>query len=130
MSSRLACSVVLLGLAAACGGGGVPAPPDDEHLGCTEVEETYLPVKVLDPNGVPVEGATVTAKNVATGATIVGTTNAQGTTTSIGQSLGSGTIEVIAQSGSKVSPRGQATFSCGECGCTFDPTSITLHLPP
>jgi hypothetical protein len=130
MSHGLACSVVLLALASACGGEGVPAAPDAGHLGCTDINEAFLPVKVLGVDGNPVEGARVTAKNLATGMTVEGTTNAQGTTTSIGQSLGSGTIEVTAQVGSKVSPRGQATFSCGDCGCTFDPTSLTLQLPP
>jgi hypothetical protein len=131
MSRLLACSVILLTLATACGGGeGVPAAQDAGHLGCASINEAFLPVKVLDAQGSPVEGARVTAKNVTSGVMVAGTTNAQGTTTSIGESLGSGTIEVTAQSGSKVSPRGQATFSCGECGCTFDPTSLTLQLPP
>jgi hypothetical protein len=127
MLGRLVCSGALLGVAAACGGSyGVRT--DGGQAGCTAVGEAFLPVTVLDASAAPVAGATVTARSAGTGKTVIATTNERGTTMAIGQSLGPGTVEVRAQKDSTRSNTGQATISCGECGCTFDPGSLTLHL--
>lgn len=121
---------VPLAVLLACGGSGGGTTEDPDRLGCSPDQETWLPVQVIDVNGDPVGGAEITAKNITTGKIVIATTNADGRTTALGQSLGSGTIQVSATFGSKSSGVRQATFVCGECTCTFDPTSITLQLNP
>lgn len=128
MNARLLAALCASALLLACGG-SVPRP-DGGVAVCDPNVDAFLPVKVLDANDQPVAGAEVTAKNVATGKTISGTTNEQGTTTAVSSSLGSGSVTVTARKDTKVSNTGQANFVCGECSCTYEPESVTLKLNP
>ncbi|MBX5482158.1 MAG: carboxypeptidase regulatory-like domain-containing protein [Myxococcaceae bacterium] len=95
-----------------------------------EAQTRALPVEVVDAQGNPVEGATVTAKNVGSGQTVTATTGSNGRTTAITSAIGAGTIQVSAQKGSQVSDVKQSEALCGECGCTFTPDSLTLTMNP
>lgn len=97
---------------------------------CDPAQERFVPVLVLDAQGAPAAGATVTAKNVASGKTITATSNEQGSTGAIGSSIGPGTVRISAQKDTKTSNVAEANFICGECGCSFEPESITLTLNP
>lgn len=96
---------------------------------CTD-SFTVLSVKVVDSKDVAVSGATVTAKNQASGKTLAGTTNTNGVTTAIGQDIGAGTVTVSAALGSSASAPSQVTWTCGECQCIAQPPSLTLKLTP
>ena len=117
---------------AACGGGGEPMVPDagTEQLGCTPDElEAHLAVVVVDAQGAPVQGAEVTAKNLGSGKTISANTDGDGVTVAVGTSIGSGSVQVTAKQGSRLSDTKQAEFDCGGCTCTISPPTITLTIP-
>lgn len=122
--SLAACTFVLT----ACGAS--QARPDGGVAVCDPTQERFLPVTVQDAQGQPVSGATVTAKNLTTGQTITAQTNDQGGTGAIGSSIGSGTVRITAQKGTQTSNTGEANFTCGECGCSFEPESVALTLNP
>lgn len=97
---------------------------------CDPAQERFLPVTVVDAQGQPVQGATVTATNLTSGQKITAVTNDQGGTGAVGSSIGSGTVQITAQKDTKTSDVGQANFVCGDCGCSFEPESVTLTLNP
>ena len=127
----LLASILALSLTAC--GGEEPDSNIDTHqprLGCTDGEqEKFLVVKVVDAAGEPVADATVTARNMGTGKTITATTSSNGVSTAVGSSIGSGTVQVSAKSGTTPTDLKQAEFVCGECGCTIHPSSLTLTVP-
>lgn len=129
MNARLLISCCVVGLSLACGGGSEPRPDGGVSV-CDPNEERFIPVTVVDAANEPVPNATVTARNESTGKTVTAVTNEQGVTAAVGSGIGSGTVTFRATSGTKTSNVGQATFVCGECGCSFDPVSITLELNP
>lgn len=129
MTPRLPFLIVACTLLLACGGTSVPRP-DGGVATCDPDVEAFIPITVVDAASEPVAGAEVTARNESTGKTITGTTNDRGQTTSVGSSIGSGTVTLRASKDTKVSDPAQANFVCGECGCSFEPESITLRLNP
>lgn len=129
MTPRLPFVVLACALLLACGGNSVPRP-DGGLATCDPEDERFIPITVVDAASEPVAGAEVTARNEGTGKTIIGTTNDRGQTTAVGSSIGSGTVTLTAQKDTKVSDPAQANFVCGECGCSFEPDSITLRLNP
>lgn len=130
MNPRLPCLAILaLTLSFFACGGSVPRPDGGVSV-CDPDEERFIPVRVVDANGDPVPEATVTAKNISTGRTVTAVTNQEGTSAAVGSGIGSGTVIFSATKGSKTSHTAQANFVCGECGCSFDPVSITLTLNP
>jgi hypothetical protein len=115
----------------ACGASKSSELPDGgQGRQVCSTEFATLVVKVVDEQGQPVEGATVTAKNVGTGKTVTGTTNGQGSTSSVNQDIGTGTVRLSATANGLASQPAQVEFSCGECNCTVEPKSVTLKLSP
>ncbi len=98
-----------------------------ERLVCTR-EVVSITVRVVDAQGNPVEGATVTGTNIGTGKQATGTTNAQGITQAIDESLGGGSVVIRAQKDSKTTGQAQVNFVCGECHCSGEPNYVTLTL--
>ncbi len=130
MALRSLLFVSLFSLAlTACGPNIEHRPDGGGVVRCDPETETYLAVSVQDSAGEPVDEATVVAKNLASGMTVTGTTNGRGITTAVGSSLGSGSIEVYARSGTRESERKQVEFVCGECSCDLQPGAITLQIP-
>lgn len=125
--------IALSSLCLAAFGCGVPqsVQPDGgrDRIVCTN-EFVYITVKVMDAQGNPVEGATVSATNAGIGKTSTATTNSSGVTTAIGEDIGPGTATIQATSGSKVSNTQTVNWVCGECHCTAEPNAITLTLNP
>lgn len=126
-SLLFACASALL--LVACGGGGPSTHPDAGNV-CDPNEERFLIVTVVDASGAPAAGATVTARNDATGKVVTALTNDQGISSAVGSTIGSGTVMVSATLASKASNTQQAEFSCGECGCNIEPGSVTITLNP
>ncbi len=117
---------------AACGGGEDTPVPDagTEQLGCSPDElERFLGVVVLDAQGQPIPDAEVTAKNLGSGKTVSAMTDSTGITAAVGTSMGSGSIQVTAKKGTRLSDTKQAEFQCGGCTCDIQPSSITLTIP-
>jgi hypothetical protein len=129
MLPRLVAAAVFTSFLVACGPSPTTRPDGGGIALCSQEEETFLAVAVKDAEGAPVDGATVVGKNLGSGKQVTGTTNEQGVTTSIGSSLGSGSIEVRAKLNTRVSEPKQVEFLCGECGCDINPESITLTVP-
>jgi hypothetical protein len=120
--------LLLLGLAplVSCDGG---LRVDRQGDSCTENLVT-LRVEVVDARGTAVRDATVTAIHVDTGRTIIGTTGDRGVTTAVNESIGAGTVRLKATAGSKVSAPAEVTWTCDECHCHPEPTSVRLQLNP
>ena len=89
-----------------------------------------LRVEVVDAQGAVVREATVTATNVDTGHTITSTTSERGVTTAVNEEIGSGTVRLMATSGSKVSAPAEVAWTCDECHCHPEPTTLQLQLHP
>ncbi len=122
---------LLLGLALccfACGGKVQSLPDGGREIQNCSTESATLVVKVVNAQGQPVEGATVTAKNVGSGKTVSGSTNGQGSTNAVTDALGTGTVRLSASSGTQISQTAQVDFLCGDCACTVEPKSVTLQL--
>ncbi len=120
--------LLLLGLAplASCDGG---IRVNRQGNPCVE-DLVTLRVEVVDAQGRPVEDATVTATHVDSAVSVTGTTNERGVTTAVSEEVGAGTVRVVATSGSKVSPATQVTWTCDDCHCTPEPSTIQLQLNP
>jgi hypothetical protein len=121
--------LLVLGLAgplAACDGG---VRVDRRGNPCTDQLVT-LRVEVVDAQGQPVSGAMVTATHEQTGHSITGTTGERGVTTAVNEHLGAGLVRVVAQAGSKVSPPAQVRWTCDDCHCQPEPSTLRLQLPP
>jgi hypothetical protein len=118
-------------LLAGCGERSV-LHPDGGHdpVNCQPGDAHTITVKVVDPNGAPIEGATVTATNQGQTRQVTAQTNGQGVTTAIDESIGPGTVTLKASLDTRVSDVKQVSWTCGECHCTPDPTSVTLTLGP
>ncbi len=121
--------VAVATLSFACGSSSNTRPDGGGVVACNPDDETYLAVLVQNQAGEPVDGATVVARNVGTNQRVTGTTDRNGVTTSVGSSLGSGSIEVNATKGTRVTETKQVEFVCGECGCEITPPNLTLQLP-
>jgi uncharacterized GH25 family protein len=120
--------LLLLGLAplASCDGGirvNRQGNPCVENL-------IALRVEVVDAQGRPVKDATVTATHVESTVSITSTTNERGVTTAVTEELGQGAVRLTASAGSKVSPAAQVTWTCDECHCTPEPSTVQLQLNP
>jgi hypothetical protein len=89
-----------------------------------------LRVEVVDAQGAVVREATVTATNVDTGRTITSTTSERGVTTAVNEEIGSGTVRLVATAGSKVSAPAEVAWTCDECHCHPEPTTMRLQLHP
>jgi hypothetical protein len=122
---RTALWVVLL---TGCGTSAYLPDGGRNQLGCSN-SLTVIPVHTQDVNGMPVGGATVTARNTSTGAVQTGTTNGDGNTAAITDEIGRGQIEITAQSGALST---QSSFivqiACGNCDCTAIPGAATVVL--
>jgi hypothetical protein len=105
---------------------------------CTE-EAVPVVVRVLQRNGEPAEGATVTATNLGSGKQLTATTRSDGVTTAITLSppdddghshedIGPGSVLIRATQGTRVSGGQQVNGVCGECHCSLEPNVITLTL--
>jgi hypothetical protein len=120
---------MVLGLThlAACDGGlRVPNPEADP---CTENPVT-LRVEVVDAQGSMVGGAVVTATNTDTGLSITSTTTERGVTTAVNEDIGPGRVRLTALAGSRPSDSAEVTWTCDECHCHPEPSSVQLHLRP
>jgi hypothetical protein len=89
-----------------------------------------LRVEVVDAQGREVKDATVTATHVASGRTITGITNERGITTSVNENIGEGMVRVMATAGSKVTAPTEVAWTCDECHCTPEPSTVRLQLNP
>ncbi|HSP77327.1 MAG TPA: carboxypeptidase-like regulatory domain-containing protein [Myxococcaceae bacterium] len=123
--------LLVLGLAgplAACDGG---VRVDRRGNPCVD-ERVTLRVEVVDAQGVPVPGATVTATHLETGYTITGTTGERGVTTSVSvdPSLGAGPMRVVANAGPKVSEPARVEWTCDDCHCRPEPDTLRVQLHP
>ena len=120
--------LLLLGLTplASCDGGLRVNRQGDP---CTESLVT-LRVEVVDARGTAVRDATVTATNLDTGRTITGTTSDRGVTTAVNEDIGSGTVRLVATAGSKVSAPTEVAWTCDECHCYPEPSTVRLQLHP
>ncbi len=120
--------LLLLGLVplAACDGG---LRVNRQGNPCVE-DLVTLRVEVVDAQGREVKNATVTATHVDSGRTITGITNERGVTTSVNEDLGSGTVRVSATAGSKVTAPTEVVWTCDECHCHPEPSTVRLQLNP
>ncbi|OJT23638.1 hypothetical protein BO221_16710 [Archangium sp. Cb G35] len=120
--------LLLLGLAplVSCDGGLRVNRQGDP---CTEKLIT-LRVEVVNAQGTPVPDAIVTATHVVTGRTITGTTGDRGVTTAVNEDIGEGPVRLTATAGSKVSTPAEVAWTCDECHCHPEPTSVQLQLNP
>jgi hypothetical protein len=121
--------LLLLGLAgplAACDGG---VRVDRRGSPCGD-ELVTLRVEVVDAQGRPVSGATVTATHEETGHTITGTTGDRGVTTAVNEHLGAGLVRVVAHAGPKVSEPARVLWTCDDCHCRPEPSTLRLQLHP
>jgi hypothetical protein len=90
---------------------------------------TVIPVHAVDSSGVPLDGATITAKNQSTGTMQTGTTNGNGDTAAITDELGRGQIEITAEAGALKTKAGfLVEIACDSCDCTAMPGSATVTL--
>ena len=96
---------------------------------CSE-ELVSLKVEVVTAEGVLVKGATVTALNEDTQASITGVTNEVGVSRAVNESLAPGRTRLYAMAGSKVSPATEVHWQCDDCHCQPDPDTVTLQLNP
>jgi hypothetical protein len=120
--------LLLLGLVplVSCDGGvrvNRQGDPCTEHL-------VTLRVEVVDAQGALVREATVTATNQDTGRTITSTTGDKGVTTAVNEEIGSGTVRLVAIAGSKVSTPAEVAWTCDDCHCHPEPSSVRLQLHP
>jgi hypothetical protein len=120
--------LLLLGLAplVSCDGGLRVNRQGDP---CTEKLIT-LRVEVVNAQGSPVQDALVTATHVGTGRTITGTTGDRGVTTAVNEDIGEGIVRLTATAGSKVSTPAEVAWTCDECHCHPEPTTVQLQLNP
>lgn len=124
---RLTALLMLSGLAG-CGTAAYLPDGGRNLLGCDN-SLVVIPVHAQDPNGMPVGGATVTAKNTSTGAVQTGTTNGNGDTAAITGELGRGQIEITAASGALTTTKAFIVqIACGSCECTAIPGAATVVL--
>jgi hypothetical protein len=113
-------------LLSACGDYGRGGPDGGTNrIICVEGIQS-LSVNVKDASGAPVKNATVSAKHSGTGSTVTSTSNDQGIATAVTSEQGSGTIQLKATEGSRVSTVQQIDWQCGECTCTATPSAVTL----
>lgn len=126
---KLALSVTAAAfLLAGCGGHtALPDGGTTDRLVCANGIPT-MAIQVMDASGKPVSGATVTAKNVASGKTVTGTTDERGITQSVTNEIGSGTIRVSATMGTLSSAVTQVDWICGECTCSATPNQVVLTV--
>jgi hypothetical protein len=96
---------------------------------CTEKLIT-LRVEVVNAEGTPVPDALVTATHVVTGRTIIGTTGDRGVTTAVNEDIGEGKVRLSATAGSKVSAPAEVAWTCDECHCHPEPSTVQLQLNP
>lgn len=86
-----------------------------------------VPVKVVNGQDQPIEAVTVTATHTGTGVVTSGKTDVNGVSDVVNAELGSGTIAVVAQLGSK-QVTANVDIVCGECVCSSSPATVTLKL--
>lgn len=90
---------------------------------------TSIGVIVNDAMGMPVSGATVTARNTTNGKMQTGTTGSNGHATGFDDSIGDGQVEFTATNGTQSSRQPFIVrVVCGECDCTAMPSAATLTL--
>ena len=120
--------LLFLGLAllASCDGGVRVQRQGDP---CTDSLVT-LRVEVLNAQGATVKDATVTATNVDTGHTITSITSDRGVTTAVNEDIGEGTVRLTATAGSKVSAPAEVHWTCDDCHCHPEPSTVQLQLHP
>lgn len=106
-----------------------PPPPPGREGECTD-ELVLLRVTVVDANGAPVEGAVVTARNESTGKTLIGTTDARGSTLAVNEDVGDGPVQVQAERAPKVSEAVAVGWTCDACHCYPSTAELTLALNP
>lgn len=129
MKRALLLGVAVLGLSACNVLDGTQPLPDGgrARIVCAN-GFTVLPVTVVDSSGKPIDGAAVTATNNSNGKAASGTTNGNGVTTAVDETLGSGVVRITAEKAGQKSAPFDATFSCGECDCYVTPRSATLMI--
>jgi hypothetical protein len=106
-----------------------PVVDQGEEDTCTE-ERGVLNVKVVTAEGVPVQGATVTATSLETEQSITGVTDETGVSRAVNESLAPGKTRLSAIAGPKVSSSAEVAWSCDGCHCTPDPGVVELQLNP
>lgn len=116
--------LALLGLASACLD---PTVRDRELEDCTSRIQP-LRVQVVDWYGEPVPHATVVVQQLETGHTLTASTDAQGVCTAVTEELPSGTLELSATLGSKLTRPLQVQWTCAGCSCSADPAEVQLKL--
>ena len=112
------------------GCGVPPGGPDGGQQGCELPQTAFLVVKVEEQNGSAVVGATVQGHLPGASTVATGLTNMNGVSTAVTSNLGSGTVSVTATLDTRTSNTATANFVCGNCGCTVDPTQVTLTMNP
>ncbi|QSQ27884.1 carboxypeptidase regulatory-like domain-containing protein [Pyxidicoccus parkwayensis] len=95
-----------------------------------QAELVALRVEVVAADGARVRGATVTATNLASNASITGITDDSGVTTAINESLAPSPVRVVANAGSKVSSAARVEWVCDTCNCVPEPQTLQLELNP
>lgn len=93
-------------------------------------ELVALRVEVVTAEGARVRGATVTATNLTSNASITGVTDEHGVTTAINESLAPSPVRVVANAGSKVSSAWRVEWTCDTCNCVPEPGTLQLELNP
>jgi hypothetical protein len=121
---RLTPLLALLALASACLD---PTVRDREFEDCTGRIQP-LQVRVVDWYGNPAPNATVVVQKLETGETLTATADAAGVCTAVTEQLGSGTLELSATMGSKLTQPVQVQWTCEACSCRSDPEDVQLKL--
>lgn len=119
---------IALFLLAACGPAASQLPDGGRARNVCAPGSNSIAVKVVDPSGAPVQGATVTATSLASGKQLSATTSAEGTTNALTDEIGAGSVSVRASLGTRVSASQQVNWTCGECLCSAQPSSVVLTL--
>lgn len=119
-----AAAVALTALASACLD---PTVRDREFEDCTARIQP-LRVQVVDWYGEPAPHATVVVQQLETGETLTASTDAEGVCTAVTEELPSGTLELSATLGSKLTRPMQVAWTCEGCSCSSDPAEVQLKL--
>ncbi|MHB8872583.1 MAG: carboxypeptidase-like regulatory domain-containing protein [Myxococcaceae bacterium] len=129
-TALLTVSSALLALCA-CGTVNKLQPDGGRDRGTCETGFTTLSVKVVDAQGLPVEGAQVTGTNAGLNLAQSGLTDGSGNTFAVNQDIGQGTVTVKAALGSRVTESKSCTWTCSDqCQCAVQPQALTLTLSP
>ncbi|XXF75906.1 carboxypeptidase regulatory-like domain-containing protein [Myxococcaceae bacterium GXIMD 01537] len=103
-------------------------PTGERHDNACEEDLLALRVEVVTVDGARVKGATVTANNPSSNRTVTSLTDGEGVSTAITELVGPGTLRVWATAGARVSPTATVEWTCDDCHCYPEPTSVRLQL--